>query len=222
MLASLRLTSAALLRPVQILRNYRRADIVPDLIAGATVGVILLPQGLAFALLAGLPPAMGLYAAIAGAVAGALWGSSSHLQTGPTNTASALTLSILLPIAASGSPEFVIAAGLIAIIAGLFRLIMGLARLGVLVNFVSDSVVVGFTAGAGALIIGSQLSTLLGVRGAPAQDMISLTISLVPEISHTHLPSLILGLATLALRPRRRGRSAGRRRCGGMGQSSIM
>ncbi len=199
MLASLRITSAALFRPVEILRNYRRADLLPDIIAGATVGVVLLPQGLAFALLAGLPPEMGLYAAVVGAIVGALWGSSHHLQTGPTNTASALTLSVLLPIAAPGSPEFLAAAGLIAILAGLFRLVMGLARLGVLVNFVSDSVIVGFTAGAGGLIIASQLSTLLGIKSTPAQDLFTMISAVIPQLPGVHVPTLVLGLVTLAL-----------------------
>jgi sulfate permease, SulP family len=199
MLANLRVTFSALLRPVELIRNYRQADLVPDLIAGITVGVVLLPQGLAFALLAGLPPQMGLYAAVVGAIAGALWGSSHHLQSGPTNTASALTLSILLPIAMPGSPEFVAAAALIAILAGLFRLAMGIARLGVLVNFVSDSVVVGFTAGAGALIIASQLSTLLGVKAAATQDLYSLINNLIPQVGKLHLPTLALGVATILI-----------------------
>jgi sulfate permease, SulP family len=199
MLTSLRVTCSALLRPIDLLRNYRRADLLPDLIAGVTVGVVLLPQGLAFALLAGLPPQMGLYAAVVGAIAGALWGSSSHLQSGPTNTASALTLSVLLPIAIPGSPEFIAAAALIAILAGLFRLVMGLARLGVLVNFVSDSVVVGFTAGAGGLIIASQLSTLFGVQAAATQDLFSLISGLIPQLPALHPATLILGIATIAL-----------------------
>jgi sulfate permease, SulP family len=199
MRAGLRASSHALLRPYEIFRTYRRADLLPDLLAGATVGVVLLPQGLAFALLAGLPPEMGLYAAVAGAIGGALWGSSNHLQTGPTNTASALTLSVLLPIAAPGSPEFIAAAGLVAVLAGLFRLAMGLARLGVLVNFVSDSVVVGFTAGAGALIIASQIGTLLGVAAPPAQDLLGMVGAIVPQLPLAHPPTIALGMATLLL-----------------------
>jgi SulP family sulfate permease len=199
MLASLRASSSALLRPVEILRTYRRRDLLADLIAGATVGIVLLPQGLAFALLAGLPPEMGLYSAIVASIVAALWGSSNHLQTGPTNTASALTLSVLLPIAAPGSPAFIAAAGLVAIMAGILRLAMGLARLGVLVNFVSDAVIVGFTAGAGGLIIASQISTLIGVKSTPAQDLFSLLITLAPQLPSTHLPSLVLGLITIAL-----------------------
>ncbi len=199
MLASLRASSSVLLRPIEILRTYRRSDIAADLVAGATVGIVLLPQGLAFALLAGLPPEMGLYSAIVASIVAALWGSSNHLQTGPTNTASALTLSVLLPIAVPGSPAFIAAAGLVAIIAGIMRLAMGLARLGVLVNFVSDAVIVGFTAGAGGLIIASQMSTLIGVTSTPTQDLFSLLTALIPQLPATHITSLALGLITLAL-----------------------
>ena len=199
MLANMRSISTALLRPVQILRSYHHEDLVPDLLAGLTVGVVLLPQGLAFSLLAGLPPVMGLYAAIVASITAALWGSSHHLQTGPTNTAAALTLSVLLPIAAPGSAEFIAAAGLIALMAGIFRLIMGLARLGLLVNFVSDSVVVGFTAGAGVLIMVSQLTTMLRVQAIQSPNLPGVLSGVVPQIPSAHVPTLILSLTTIML-----------------------
>ena len=199
MIAYLRTTRSFLLRPVELLRGYRREDVQPDLIAGLTVGVVLLPQGLAFSLLAGLPPQMGLYSAVIAAIIGALWGSSSHLHSGPTNTASALVLSTLLPIAAAGSPEFIAAAGLLALLAGLFRLVMGVARLGMLVNFVSDSVAVGFTAGAGILIMAGQLATLLRLPSSTAPDLIGQISSVVTNIGRAHLPSLAIGVATVLL-----------------------
>ncbi|HEU5089214.1 MAG TPA: SulP family inorganic anion transporter, partial [Roseiflexaceae bacterium] len=198
MMANVRSTAAFFARPFALLRSYRRELVMPDLIGGITVGVVLLPQGLAFALLAGLPPAMGLYTAVVAAIVGALWGSSSHLQTGPTNTASALTLSILLPLAQPGSPEFIAAAGLVAVLAGLIRLGMGLARLGLLVNFVSDAVVVGFTAGAGVLIMASQLSTLLRVQSAAAPDLAGIVLGVVPQVTQAHLLTLAIGVATIA------------------------
>lgn len=199
MLANMRSIPGAFLRPVEILRSYHHENLVPDLLAGLTVGVVLLPQGLAFSLLAGLPPAMGLYAAIMASIFAALWGSSNHLQTGPTNTAAALTLSVLLPIAAPGSAEFIAAAGLIAVMAGIFRLVLGLARLGLLVNFVSDSVIVGFTAGAGMLIMVGQITTLLRVQPVQSTNLPGILSGVVPQFLHAHLPTLILSIVTIAL-----------------------
>jgi hypothetical protein len=123
-------------RPVTILRHYQPADLLPDVMAGLTIAIVLLPQAIAYSLIAELPPQMGLYAAIVAAIIGALWGSSAHLHTGPTNAASLLVLSTLLSIAAPGTPRYLAAAGLLAVMVGVARLLMGLARLGVLVNFV--------------------------------------------------------------------------------------
>lgn len=199
MIQQLRAVPVLLTQPVRLLRSYPRAALMADLLAGITVGLVLLPQALAFSLLAGLPPAMGLYAAVVAAICGALWGSSSHLHTGPTNTASIITLSVLLPIAAPGSPEFIAAAGLIAVMAGGIRLIMGLARLGLLVNFVSDSVAVGFTAGAGVLIMSNQIEPLLGIDLPPSAGLIETVAGAARQINATHLPSLALGVATIVL-----------------------
>ena len=141
-------------QPLRLFRTYDlRSNLRPDLMAGLTVAVILLPQAIAFALIAELPPEMGLYAAIVGAVVGALWGSSHQVHTGPTNAISLLVLSVLLTIATPGTPEFIIAAGMMAVLVGVFQLLMGLARLGVLVNFVSHSVIV-------ALPVGPEFSSL--------------------------------------------------------------
>ncbi|MDW8234848.1 MAG: SulP family inorganic anion transporter, partial [Roseiflexaceae bacterium] len=100
------------------MRGYSLETLRADVIAGVTVGLVLLPQALAFSLLAGLPPEMGLYSAIVASIIGALWGSSSHLHTGPTNTASLLTLSVVLPLATPGTPEFMAFAGMLAVLAG--------------------------------------------------------------------------------------------------------
>ncbi len=199
MLASLRGAPAMLTQPIRLLRGYSLAALRADLIAGASVGVVLLPQSLAFSLLAGLPPTMGLYAAIMASVIGALWGSSSHLHSGPTNTASILTLSVLLPIAAPGSPAFIAAAGLIAVMAGGIRLLMGMARLGVLVNFVSDSVAVGFTAGAGILIMSNQIEPLLNLKLQSSSSLLDTLHFTAVQIGQAHLPSLMLGLGTVGL-----------------------
>ncbi|MCB0205855.1 MAG: SulP family inorganic anion transporter, partial [Anaerolineae bacterium] len=184
-------------RPVRLARTYDRANFQPDLVAGITVGVVALPQGLAFAILAGLPPAMGVYTAIVASFVAALWGSSDQLNTGPTNTHSLLVFSILLPIAQPGSPVYIAAAGLLAVMAGAFRVGMGLARLGVLVNFVSDAVIVGFTAGAGILIIIGQMRVVLGLS-FPNSPLLTTTVgNLVVHVPETHLISLLLAVGTI-------------------------
>jgi sulfate permease, SulP family len=199
MLAYLRTVPALLTQPVQLLRSYPRTALGTDLLAGITVGLVLLPQALAFSLLAGLPVVMGLYTAFVAAIAGALWGSSSHLNSGPTNTAAILTLSVLAPLFAVGSPEFIAAAGLLALLAGAIKLLMGLARLGLLVNFVSDAVAVGFTAGAGLLIISNQLAPILRVPIAATEGVLGTLLAAVRQLDELHLPSLVLGLSTIVL-----------------------
>jgi len=188
-----------LTRPVRVLQSYRRADLGPDLIAGLSVAVVMLPAAITYAMIAELPPQMGLYSAIVASIAGALWGSSRHLQTGPTNTASLLVLASLLTVAQPGTPEFLVAAGYMAIIVGVIRLLMGLVRLGVLVNFVADSVVVGFTAGAGILISVNQLRHLLRVD-IPSSPEVGKTIqALFHHLDAVHLPSLAVGIGTMTV-----------------------
>jgi SulP family sulfate permease len=192
-------TLTYLQRPAKIVGNYRRENLVPDLTAGVTVAVILLPQAIAYALVAELPPQTGLYAAIVAAIVGALWGSSNHLHTGPTNAASLLVLSTLLAVARPGTPEYLAAAGLMAIMVGVARLLMGLAHLGVLVNFVSDSVVIGFTAGAGILISVNQLRYLLGVSVPSSPTLYATAAETLRNLPETNQASLLLGLVTIAV-----------------------
>jgi len=192
-------TGRFFVRPIEILRGYRRNYLRPDLLAALTVAIIMLPQAIAFALIAEVPPEMGLYTAIIGAIVAGLWGSSLQLQTGPTNTMALLVLSALLVVAKPYTPQYLVAAGVLAILAGIFHLAMGLARLGILVNFVSDSVIVGFTAGAGVLIIAGQLRNLLRLN-VPSTPELAETLKLVAShIQELHLISLVLGLGTIIL-----------------------
>jgi SulP family sulfate permease len=188
-----------LLRPKSILQNYRREDMRPDLVAGLTVAVVLLPQAIAYALVAELPPQTGLFAAIVAAIVGALWGSSTHLHTGPTNAASLLVLSTLILVVPAGTPEYLAAAGLMAVMVGVARLVMGFARLGVVVNFVSDSVVIGFTAGAGILISLSQLRHLLRLDIASSPALFNTLIDLGRHLGDSHPASLAIGLGVILL-----------------------
>ena len=169
-----------------------------DLVAGITVAVILLPQAIAFALIAELPPQVGIYAAIVGAFAGALWGSSDQLHTGPVNAISLLVASTLMTIASPDTSQYVVAAGLLALIAGLFQVFLGVARLGVLVNFVSYSVIVGFATGAGILILIKQLRPLLGVS-YPGGNFLETLYRAITHLPVAHVPTLALGLGTILL-----------------------
>jgi len=187
-----------LLHPVQFVKTYDRTNMRPDIVAGLTVAVILLPQAIAFALIAELPPEMGLYAAIVGAIIGALWGSSNQIHTGPTNAISLLVLSSLLTIATPGTTEFIVAAGMMAVMVGVFQVAMGLARLGVLVNFVSHSVVVGFSSGAGVLIAVNQLRHLLGLSFS-SHNLVDTLYQVGLNILVTHWPTALLGFGTMAL-----------------------
>ena len=184
------------LHPVATLKHYQRASLRPDVIAGATVAVILIPQAIAYALIADLPPQVGLYSAIVAAIVGALWGSSNHLQTGPTNAQSLLVFSVLLSSSASNPSEWVLYGAVLAILVGLIRLLMGIARLGMLVNFVSDSVIVGFTAGAGILISIKQIPSLLGVS-VSGTSAVETSRDLATHISEVHLFTLAIGLGSI-------------------------
>jgi sulfate permease, SulP family len=134
-----------------------------DTVAGLVGAVVVLPQGVAFATLAGLPPQYGLYAAIVPAIVAALFGSSWHLVSGPTNIVSIVVFASVSTLAIPGSPEYIRLVLTLTFLAGTMQLAMGLARIGTLVNFISHTVVVAFTAGAAFLIIAAQLSNFFGV-----------------------------------------------------------
>lgn len=186
------------LQPTRLLQSYSTANLRADIIAGLTVAIILLPQAIAYALIGELPPAAGLFSAIVGAIVAALWGSSHHLQSGPTNALSLLVLSALLPIAAPNTPQYLVAAGMMAVMVGIFQLIMGVARLGSLVNFVSDAVIVGFTAGAGILIGVGQLRHFFGIE-ISGRGLVAILRGVVTQLPETHMPSFLLGCSAIAV-----------------------
>jgi len=139
-----------------------------DLIAGITVALVLIPQSMAYAQLAGLPAYFGLYAAFLPPMVAALFGSSRQLATGPVAVVSLLTAAALEPIAASGSAGYIAYAITLSLIVGLFQLGLGLLRLGVVVNFLSHPVIIGFTNAAAIIIASSQLDKIFGVRAEKA------------------------------------------------------
>ena len=187
----------ALLRPIAVLRKVDRTDLRPDLIAGLTCSVVMLPQAMAYATVAELPISVGLFAAVVGTTVGALWGSSHHLQTGPTNAASLLVLSSLVGIAAPGSQQYLIACGTLAVLAGLVRVLMGAVRLGVLVSFIADSLIIGFTTGIALLIVGSQLRPLLGLDIAGDPNFFINISRAAEHASATNWICVAIGFGTL-------------------------
>ncbi|MEP6998292.1 MAG: SulP family inorganic anion transporter [Betaproteobacteria bacterium] len=142
------------------------ATLRADLAAGLLGSLIVLPQAVAFATLAGLPPEYGLYGAMLPAVVGALWGSSWHLVSGPTNATSLMVSASLSALALPFSPEYLRLALTLGLMIGLIKLALGFARLGALVNFISTTVIIGFTAGVGLLVIVGQLANFFGVPAA--------------------------------------------------------
>jgi SulP family sulfate permease len=146
-----------------------RGTLRADLIAGLTGGLILVPQGVAFATIAGMPPEYGLYAAMLPAIVAALWGSSWHLVSGPTTAISIVVFATISPLAEPGSANYVQLVLTLTFLIGIFQLLLGVLRLGSLINFVSHTVVVGFTSGAAVLIAISQVKNFFGIdlpRGA--------------------------------------------------------
>ena len=156
-----------LIRAFPMLRWWNRVNgksLRVDFLAGLTGAVVVLPQGVAFATIAGMPPEYGLYAGIVPAIIAALWGSSWHLVSGPTTAASLVVFSSLSVFAEPGSQDYVRLALTLTLMVGALELAMGLARLGTLVNFISHSVVIGFTAGAAILIAANQAKHFFGLE----------------------------------------------------------
>ncbi len=173
-----------------------------DLMAGLTGALVALPQGVAFATIAGMPPEYGLYAGMIPAIIAALFGSSWHLVSGPTTAASIVLFSVLSPHAEPGSAQYVGLALTLTFMVGLIQIVMGLAKLGTLVNFISHSVVTGFTAGAAILIATNQVKHFTGQavpRGASFSDTWAHVFTHVDEmeiaIAATGLFTLLLGIA---------------------------
>lgn len=175
-----------------------RASSKADLIAGITGAMIVLPQGVAFATIAGMPPEYGLYAAMVPAIIAALFGSSWHLVSGPTTAISIAVFAAVNHFAEPGSPQFVSMVLTLTFLTGLFQLILGLARMGVLVNFISHTVVIGFTAGAALLIAASQVKSFFGIaieRGAHFHVVIE---QLVLQFGNLNPYVTTVGVVTLA------------------------
>ena len=169
-----------------------------DLLAGLSVSLVLIPQCLAYAELAGLPAYYGLYAAMLPPIAAAVFASSPYLQTGPVAMTSLLTFGALAPLAVRGGPEFAALAALLALVVGMVRLAIGAARVGWIAYLMSHPVLVGFTAAAALLITASQLPTALGVA-APDGRILARAAWAATHVRQWDPASVLLSIVTVAL-----------------------
>ena len=176
-----------------------RQTVRADLLAGITGAIIVLPQGVAFAMIAGLPPQYGLYTAIVTPIVAALFGSSRHLISGPTTAISIVVFTAVSHHAEPGTPEFITWALTLTFLAGLYQFAFGLARLGTLINFVSHSVVVGFTAGAAILIATSQLKHVLGVTVPSGESFLHTWVDIFHQLGDINFYVLVIALTTLVV-----------------------
>ncbi len=168
-----------------------------DMFAGLTGAVIVLPQGVAFAFIAGLPPQYGLYTAMVTPIVAALFGSSRHLISGPTTAISIVVFSTISGYAEPGTPEFISLALTMTFLAGVYQLGFGLARLGLLVNFVSHTVVIGFTAGAAILIVTSQMKNVLGIDIPKGHSFLHTWTEIWAQIGNVNPTVFAIGFLTL-------------------------
>ncbi|MEJ2362275.1 MAG: SulP family inorganic anion transporter [Gammaproteobacteria bacterium] len=176
-----------------------RQSLRADFLAGLTGAVIVLPQGVAFASIAGLPPIYGLYTAMVTPIVAGLFGSSRHLISGPTTAISIVVFSTVSNHAIPGTPEFVKMALTLTLFAGIYQLIFGLARMGSLVNFVSHTVVIGFTAGAAILIATSQLKHVLGIKIPAGHSFTDAWGVVFQNLGHINYKVLSVALLTLVV-----------------------
>ena len=189
----------AFIPALQWLPNYNKEDLSGDLSAGIIVALMLIPQGMAYAMLAGLPPVIGLYTATIPLFVYALFGSSRQLAVGPVAMVSLLVLSGVSNLAEPGTDEYIAYVFLLSLMIGVIKLVLGLLRLGVLVNFLSHAVISGFTSAA-AIIIGlSQLNHLLGIELPRSENVFVLLSAAARQLSAIHPLSLLIGLASIVV-----------------------
>jgi SulP family sulfate permease len=180
-----------------VLRGYTAGLARRDLLAGLTVAVFAVPQALAYAMLAGVPPVYGLYTAVVMSVVGALWGSSPFLNTGPTNSAALLTAAAMAAYAGRADLAALVAA--LTLLVGILRLAMALLRTGKLVSLIPESAILGFTVGAGLLIATGQAHHLLGLPAVAGEGFLARMGDVAARAGVAHGPTVAVGVGTLAV-----------------------
>jgi SulP family sulfate permease len=187
-----------LIPSVEWIKNYDKKWLSGDISAGLTVGVMLIPQGMAYSMLAGLPPIYGLYAVTIPLIIYALLGTSRQLAVGPVAMVSLLIASGVGQLSEAGSDEYIALSILLAFLVGSIQLSMGVFRLGFLVNFLSHPVIAGFTSSAAIIIGFSQFKHLLGVK-ISGEKFSEIFMQLIKEAGNIHIPTLIIGVASVIL-----------------------
>ncbi|MDQ7038349.1 MAG: SulP family inorganic anion transporter [Aquificota bacterium] len=178
--------------------SVSKDSLIRDLTAGLTVAVVLVPQSMAYAMLAGLPPVVGLYASALAPAVAALWGSSPQLQTGPVAIVSLLVFTSLMSVAQPETEEFVKLAAVLALVAGVFQVALGVFRLGFIMNFVSHAVVIGFSNAAAIIIASTQVPHLLGITVEKHEFVFKNFLEIAEHIGETHPYTAVIGvLATV-------------------------
>ena len=174
-------------------RTYDRSTLTNDMVAALIVTIMLIPQSLAYALLAGLPPEMGLYASMLPIILYAIFGTSRALAVGPVAVVSLLTVAVVSKIAVAGTSEYIAAAITLAFLSGLILLALGLFRLGFLANFLSHPVIAGFISATGIIIAASQLKNILGIdaHGHTLPDLIG---SRAHNLSQVNWVTAVIGV----------------------------
>ncbi len=175
-------------------RNYRREDLSGDLMAGMVVAIMLMPQSMAYAMLAGLPPQIGLYTAVLPLIFYALFGSSRSLGVGPVAIVSLMVAHALAPLAPAGSPEYIALALILAMMSSIVLIGAGLLRLGFLTNFIGHPVIAGFTTAAAIIIAFSQLKHMLGLSLPPTKNLWELLNVIYANLDKVNPTTLLLSL----------------------------
>src|SRR4030043_245525 len=181
------------------LKGYNRSKFLRDLVAGVPAAVILIPQAMAYAMLAGLPPVYGLYAAVVAPLIASMWGSLQQLSTGPIAILSLLVLTTLSPLAEPGTSQYIELALLLSFMVGILCLAIGIFRLGAVMSFISHSTVRGFTSAAALIICATQIPSLLGIKVHQHEYLFPMLYDIVGGLSATHIPTLIVGLLAFAI-----------------------
>jgi SulP family sulfate permease len=179
------------------LPNYKKSWLKSDLFAGLTIGVILIPQGIAYAIIAGLPPIYGLYTAMIPQIVYAILGTSRQLAIGPAAMDSLIVASGIGMLAAIGSEHFIVLAVLLAFMVGFIQILFGIFRLGFLVNFLSKPVISGFTSGSAVIIGMNQMGNLLGIDLARSNRVQTLIFEIFEKGSHIHWPTTLIGIISI-------------------------
>jgi SulP family sulfate permease len=181
------------------LKGYHPATFRNDAIAGLTVAAVLVPQSMAYAILAGLPPVYGLYASVGAPLIGAMWGSLRQMATGPIAIMSLLVLTTLSTMAEPGSAHYINLAFLLAMMVGIIYLGIGLFKLGEIMSFISHSAVRGFTAAAALIITATQLPSFMGLEVARHEYIIQQLLDIITSLPGLHIPTVIVGTTAFVI-----------------------